>query len=111
MNKSTAHIDLTHTQNFRCRFYKMKLQFSVRDLLISTTLIAVGICSGVYLCKVGPADFGPFVVIFFFTFGVIGAGIFQLFHKPFLGVLVGFGVAMAVIVLMFLWLIFGFRHG
>jgi hypothetical protein len=89
----------------------MRFQFSIRDLLIATGLIAVGIWSGVYLGKIGLDEFDPFTPVFYFSCMVIGAGIGQLFHKPFLGCLLGFCAATVTVALTFLWMFVRFGHG
>jgi len=93
----------------------MRFQFSIRDLLIATGLIAVGICGGVYAIRHFPPEtFGEALLLYFVSFGAAGsagAGIYQLFHKPLTGIRVGWTVALWFLILLALFLLFFFRHG
>jgi hypothetical protein len=91
---------------------KLKFQFSIHDLLIFTGLIAVGICGAVYLREWDSISFSAFLIVLFGTFGATGAGLFQLLHKPMMGMVIGltFASVIAILSVIFEFLVFGLRH-
>ncbi len=83
-------------------------QFSVRDLLWATLLVAVGTCLLVPLFRVVPQDSllrltglpgGIFLLVS--GFGAIFAGLFTPFHRTKMGFKVGAALAVVLIAIVF----------
>jgi hypothetical protein len=75
------------------------LRFTIRDLLVVTALIAMSLCCVPYLAS-GPRHIWPYLPVFFGFCGAAGAGIFELFRKPFSpGLIVGLAIALLIFAL------------
>ncbi len=86
-------------------------RFSIKDLMISTTLLAVGGGALVICSRLRPSqNAGPIVIwVVLASFATIGAGLFAPFHKKGLGALAG--VALAIALGMYLVTLLGINDG
>lgn len=73
-------------------------QFSLRQLMLATTLVALGL-AGLF----GPAGIGKLL-----GFPLLGAGVFTPFGRPWLGAIAGFLIPVTLLfLLMGAWTIYG----
>jgi len=82
-------------------------QFSIKDLLWATLLIALGICLLVSQFRIAPADsvlwvigFPGCFVLLVCGFGAVFAGLFTPFHRTKLGFKIGAGLAIVLLVIL-----------
>ncbi len=77
-------------------------RFTVKDMLIATAMVAVGAGAVAYPFHITSVYRGPFALVLFpfgwFSGGaLIGAGLFRLFKRPWIGACVGVMVQMFVL--------------
>ena len=72
-----------------------RFQFTLRDLFLTTTLIAVGVGGLVWFFK-NPSYGMDYVPVAFVSVGIIGAGIGTPFHRKLLGA----AIAIAAVIVL-----------
>ncbi len=71
--------------------------FSVKDILLGTTLVAAGaggLAAGGQVLS--PGEWGLWILLVCFCFVLMGAGLFAPFKKKWLGALIGFLLLIAI---------------
>jgi hypothetical protein len=81
-------------------------RFTVKDLLIATTLVAIGAGASAFayhnepiLTRDGPGEMALFLLLWFGGGTLIGAGLFTPFKRPWTGFIVAFVLEVLLVML------------